>query len=98
MKLTELSKKPELVKVVLDDEDTVKEFGEPLEFWTLDRTPLDIFTKLANANQSNPGDVVNTVRQLILDEDGRQVIAEGRMLPPLILTRAIAKLVNKLGN
>ena len=31
MKLTQLSKKPELIKVELTDEDTIKEYGEPLD-------------------------------------------------------------------
>lgn len=98
MKLKELSKKPALIEVILDDEDTVKEFGEPLTFMTWDRTPLDVFTKLAAVDQKNAAEVVDVVRHLILDEDGREIIAKDQMLPPPVLIRAISKIVSTLGN
>ena len=98
MRLKELSKKPALIEVVLDDEDTVKEFGESLTFHTWDRTPLDVFTKLAAVDQKNAAEVVDVVRHLILDEDGREIIAKDQMLPPPVLIRAISKIVSTLGN
>lgn len=98
MKLKELSKKPALIEVILDDEDTVKEFGEPLTFQTWDRTPLDVFTKLAAVDQKNAAEVVDVVRHLILDDDGREIIAKDQMLPPPVLIRAISKIVSTLGN
>lgn len=98
MRLKELSKKPALVEVQLDDEDTVKEYGESLQFMTWDRVPLDVFTKLASVNQTNLGDVVDIVRLLILDEEGREVMSADQVLPPHVLIKAIAKIVERLGN
>jgi hypothetical protein len=98
MKLKDLSKKPALIEVTLDDEDTLKEYNEPLTFSTWDRVPLDVFTKLASVNQSNLGEVVDIVRLLILDEDGREVMSKDQVLPPHVLIRAIAKIVERLGN
>lgn len=98
MKLSQLAAKPKLVEVILDDEDTVKQYGEPLVFHTWDRQPLEIFTKLAAANQSDIGEMVNVVRRLILDEKGKEVIIGETMLPPQILIKAIAKIVQQLGN
>ena len=43
MKLTQLSKKPELVKVELTDDETIKEYGEALEI----QSPTDIKNLLA---------------------------------------------------
>lgn len=98
MKLQELAKKPELIEIILDDESTVKEFGESITFKTWDRVPLDVFTKLASANQANAGEMIDVVRQLILDDKGHQVIKNDQMLPPSLLIRTISKIVEKLGN
>lgn len=97
MKLSQLAAKPQLTKVVLDDEDTMAEFNEPLEFWTWDRQPLDTFMKLASADQANPADMITVVRGLILDEKGREIITADNMIPSKILLRAIGKIVEMLG-
>lgn len=97
MKLSELAKKPELTLIVINDEDTIKEFGEPIEFYTFDRIPLDTFSTLASADQSNPKELIDVVKTLILSETGEQIINEKQMLPPVILIRAIGKIVEKLG-
>ena len=98
MKLKDLAKKPELVEVTLDDEATVKEFGEPVTFHTWDRAPLDIFTKLASANQNDQGEMIDIVRKMILDETGKEIMTKESSLPPTLLLRSIGKIVEKLGN
>jgi hypothetical protein len=98
MQLKSLAKKPELVEIVLDDEDTIKEHNEPITFHTWDRAPLDVFSKLAGADPTKPTEIIETVRKLILDEEGREILAKDQMLPPTLLIRAIAKIVNRLGN
>jgi hypothetical protein len=97
MKITQIASKPQLIKVVLDDADTVKELGEELEFWTWDRQPLDKFMKLASVKQDNPAEIIDIVKELILDEQGKVVIKDGVMLPTQILIRIIQKLVETLG-
>lgn len=98
MKLKELSKKPALIELTLEDEDTIRDFGEPITFMTWDRAPLDVFTKLAAVDQKNASEVVDVVRHLILDEEGCEIIQKDNMLPPALLIRAIAKIVTQLGN
>lgn len=97
MKLTKIAAKPQLVKVELDDEEIQAEFGESLEFWTWDRQPLDTFMKLANAEKNNFGNVVDVIRTLILDEDGRQVISDDVVLPSGVMIKVIGKVVELLG-
>lgn len=97
MKLSQLAAKPQLIKLTVDDEATVKEFGEPVEFWTWDRQPLDTFMKLANSDQANAGAMIDVVRTLILDEDGKQVITKDAMLPSTVLIKVIGKIVETLG-
>ena len=97
MKLNQIAAKPKLIEFILDDEDIVKEYGEPLEFYSWDRQPLDIFMRLANANQENTGDMIDIVKKLILDENGKEIISGDIMLPSHVLIKVIGKVVEKLG-
>ena len=97
MKLNQLAAKPQLIKFELNDEDIVKEFGEPVEFYSYDRQPLEVFMRLANANQQDMGQMIDIVRTLILDENGKQIITGDAMLPSKVLIACIAKIVETLG-
>lgn len=97
MKLSELAKKPQLIKITIDDEDIVQEFGEPLEFWTWDRQPMDTFLRLASVDQSNTSSVIGAVRDLILDETGKPVLVGDVSLPTVVLMRVITRVVESLG-
>ena len=97
MKLSQLAAKPQLMKVVLDDEVVIEEFKEPLEFWTWDRQPLDTFMKLASTSQQDAESMIGVVRTLILDEDGKEIIKTDAMLPTHILVKVIGKIVELLG-
>tara|TARA_R110002126_G_scaffold119712_1_gene260765 strand:- start:78 stop:374 length:297 start_codon:yes stop_codon:yes gene_type:complete len=97
MKLSQLTAKPQLIDIHLDDEDTIKEFGEPIEFWTWDRQPMDTFMKLANATGNDTGGIINIVKTLILDEKGKEILKDDVMLPTHVLMKAIAKVTELLG-
>jgi hypothetical protein len=86
-----------LIKLTLDDEATITELGESLEFWTWDRQPLDTFMQLASIRNDNPKEIIEVVRSLILDEAGEQVVKGDIMLPTQILIRIIQKIVETLG-
>lgn len=98
MKLSQLAAKPQLIKLMLDDKDTIKEHGEAIEFWTWDRQPLDVFMKLASgANNKDPQSMIGIVRTLILDEEGKEIINGDVMLPSNVLLKVITKVVDLLG-
>lgn len=97
MKLSQLAAKPQLIKLIVNDEEIIKEFGEELEFWTWDRQPLETFMKLANADHSDPGSMISIVRTLILDEDGKEIIKGDTMIPSKALIAVISKIVETLG-
>jgi hypothetical protein len=97
MKLNQLASKPQLTKVVLDDQEIVKEYGEPIEFYTWDRQPLDVFLRLANSSSVDVGNMIGIVKTLILDEKGVEIINNEQMLPAPVLIKAIAKIVESLG-
>ena len=97
MKLSQLSAKPKLIEVTIDDEETVKEFGESITFHTYDRQPMETFVKLANMSTSESGSIIEVVRTLILDEKGKQILKDDNMLPTHILMKAISKVTDLLG-
>ena len=70
MNLKNLAAKPQLVKIVLDDADTIAEFNEPLEFYVYDRQPIGTFVRLAGMTSNDFAEIVKVVNDLILDEEG----------------------------
>jgi hypothetical protein len=97
MKLSQLSAKPQLIDVHIDDEDTIKEFGEAIEFWTWDRQPMEVFMKLANMNNNDTANIIDVVKTLILDETGKEILTKDSMLPTHVLMKAITKVTELLG-
>lgn len=97
MKLSQLTAKPQLIEVTIDDEDTIKEFGESITFHTWDRQPMDVFMKLASADHSNASSVIEIVRTMILDEKGKEIMTKDNMLPTHVLMKAITKVTDILG-
>lgn len=98
MKLSQLTAKPKLITLTIDDEATIKELGEPVEFYTWDRQPMDIFLKIASAQEKDLTSMVTVVKDLILDENGKPVITNENMVPTHILVKCIGKIVETLGN
>ena len=74
MKLTELAVKPQLTKITIDSEALVEKYGEPVDFYVLDRLPLDKYTKLASVKTEDFSSMIDLVKELILDEDGKPVM------------------------
>jgi hypothetical protein len=95
--LNQIAAKPQLITLVLDDEDTIKDFGEPLEFHTWDRQPLDVFLKLAAKQEHDAQGMLEIVRTLILDANGVQIIQDDITLPTALLLRVVSKVVDILG-
>jgi len=97
MNLSQLTAKPVLIQIILDDEDTIKEYGESVDFWTWDRQPMDVFMKLASATQTNVTGIIEIVKTLVLDEKGVEILKNDNMLPTSILMKAIGKVTDMLG-
>ena len=97
MKINQIASKPKLIQLVIDDSDIVEQYGEPIEFYTWDRQPLETFMKLANVSQTDPASIIDVVKTLILDEEAKQVIDGETMLPTVVLIRIIEKIVSTLG-
>jgi hypothetical protein len=97
MKLSELTSQPKLVEVKIDDEDTIKEYGEAITFHTYDRQPMEVFMRLANVEGTNTAELINIVKTLILDDKGKEILSDKNMLPTNVLMKAIQRVTEMLG-
>lgn len=102
MKLSQLSKEPQLIEVLIDDKDTVKEFGEALSFYTWDRQPMDTYVALGaiaseGEGKMNLGEMLKLMKSLVLDEDGKPIITDNNTLPMNVMTKVIQKVTESMG-
>ena len=97
MDLSKIATKPQLIKRTLNDEDIIKEFGEPLDFYTWDRTHIDQFMKLASVDKDNYSSVLDAVTCLIMDKEGKPIITKDTSLPNNVLMKVITQVVENLG-
>jgi hypothetical protein len=97
MNLSQLTAKPQLILVKLDDEETITEYKEAIEFYTWDRQPMDVFMRLASATQDNTAGIIDIVKTLILDETGKEILTKDNVLPTNVLMKAISKVTDMLG-
>jgi hypothetical protein len=98
MKLSQIAAKPKLIEVSIDDEEVIKEYAEPLTFYTWDRQPMDVFTRMANLSETNDiSGLLDIVRTLVLDEDGKEILTTESTLPTSILMKVISKVTEHLG-
>jgi hypothetical protein len=97
MKLTQLAAKPQLVKIELNDEEVIQEFGEAIEFWIWDRQPMDKYIRLAQMKGEDMSELIAAVNDMVLDETGQPIVKDGAVLPTKIMTKVIGRVVETLG-
>lgn len=98
MKLKSLAKKPELVKVTLDTEALVERYGEPIDFWIYDRYDMDLYLKLMNNDEKDFAGLSKVIKEMVMDEDGSKIFADGEIIPADILTKMVEEVIAQLGN
>lgn len=97
MNIKQLASKPQLIKLILDDEETITEYSEPLEFWIYDKQPIQKFIKFIDAENTNPAELVEFCGGLIMDESGAPVMSGDELLPTKVLFKCVNKVVEQLG-
>jgi hypothetical protein len=97
MKLTQLAKAPQLIRIELDDEEIRKEYNDSLEFYIYDRQPLDQFVKLATAKQDDIGSMLDMINAMILDENGERILKDNLTLPTNLILKVVNKVTETLG-
>lgn len=95
MDITNFVKKPQLLEISIDDADIVENYGEPVKFWMRDHIDLDTYFDFYRyQKESSSEQLMNTLRKIILKQDGVKAIADDEVLP-LDLTLAVLVKVNE---
>ncbi len=98
MDIKKLAKKPELVEVVLDGEDIVKEYGEAITFYMKDFVDINTyFDFFRSQNEKSGEELTKLLGKLILNKDGEPVLNEGETFPIDITLAALTKINETLG-
>jgi len=97
MKLNNLIAKPQLVKVELNDDETIAQFGEPIEWYVWDRQSLDRFLKLASSDGNPTEQIVESMREMVLDETGKPLLQGDDTLPTAVMLKVMNKMIEMLG-
>ena len=97
MKLSELSTKPQLVEIIIDDEKLVEKYGEALQFYIKDKLPIEKYTELASIKSDDMSQMYLLIKDLILDENGDTVITDEETLPLDVMNSALMKVTEHLG-
>lgn len=98
MKLKELAAKPQLIELTINDDSTVENYGEPIQFWIYDRQSMSTYMRLAQLDFSNSDELVNLFKTLILDEAGMPIVEDDAQLPPDLMMKAVESVILALGN
>jgi len=97
LKLTQLASKPQLIKMTLDKPEILEKYGDSLEFWIMDRQPIEQFIKMATLGADNYGEMIRMVNDLVLDELGQPALKDGEALPNDVMMLVIGAVVERLG-
>lgn len=97
MDISNFSKKPELIKVVIDDESIVESYGEPIIFFMKEFVDIVTYFDFFKSQSDNGEELNNLLAKIILKEDGSYAIGEGEALPVDISVAALTKINETLG-
>jgi len=97
MKIQDLAHKPQLIKVEVDTPEIREQYEDAIEFWCLDRQPLNKFVKFANMTPEQYPELLEFCQELILDEKGNKVLVDEKVLPTKVLLACVNKVVEQLG-
>jgi hypothetical protein len=98
MNIKEFASKPELMEVTLDNEDLIEKYGEPITFYTYNIVRMSTYFDFFNARSNNEfSNLDKMMKSMILDKDGKQVLADDEDLPIDIAAATINKIGEILG-
>lgn len=96
MILKQLAREPKLIKITIDDEDIVKTYGEPIDFYMFDRQPMGVFLKLASVD-GNMEAMFEVIKDMIFDDKGKVILDGKNELPVDVMMALINKVVEYMG-
>lgn len=98
MDIAKLAQKPQLQKMILDDNDIVERFGEPIIFWIYDHMGISTYFNFYKLQQSEDDNLLNELlRKLILKEDGTPALGPDEVLPVQLVLSILMRINEFLG-
>lgn len=98
MDISKFAKKPELMKMEIDDQDIVKEYGDAVTFYIYDNIDISTYFDFYKVQQEQDGVKLQALmRKIILKEDGKPALAADEMLPMDLTLAALVKINENLG-
>ena len=98
MKLSALAAKPQLNKIIIDDEEIVKRYGEALEFYVYDRQSMETYMSLTTLQSGSIDEIANTILPLVMDETGKPALDPTEALPLDVVIKVVERVTITLGN
>lgn len=98
MNIKDFASKPELIEIVLDSEELVEKYGEPITFYTYSIVRMSTYFDFFNARSNNEfSNLDKMMKAMILDKNGKAALADDEDLPIDIAAAAINKIGEILG-
>lgn len=98
MNIKKFASVPTLIEIKLDSEELLAKYGEAITFHTYDVVNMATYFEFFNARSENEFKQLDTImKTMILDKDGKRVLADNEDLPVDIAAAAIAKIGEILG-
>jgi hypothetical protein len=100
MEISSVVKKPELIKITLDDAQIIDVYGEPIEFWMKDFVDIDTYFQFFQSQAEQEKDVRQLgaiLKKIVLKADGSPAIGEDEELPLAVVIPVITKVTENLG-
>jgi hypothetical protein len=95
MDIAKLAKKPRLEKLEITDADIVKAYGDTITFYMIDQMDVSTYFSFYKLQQAESSELLNELlRKLILNKDGKPVLAEDEVFP-VNITLAILMRINE---
>lgn len=98
MNIKKYASVPQLIEIVLDSQELLDRYEEPITFYTYDIVPMTTYFEFFNARSNNEFvQLDKMMKNMILDKDGKRVLADDEDLPIDIAAAVINKLGDILG-
>ena len=98
MDIANFVKKPTLIEIAIDDENTIETYGEAVKFWMKDFVDLDTYFDFYRYQRESTSDqLMATLRKIILKQDGTRAIADDEVLPIDLTLSVLVKVNDNLG-
>ena len=95
--LTEFAKQPQLIEMVLDSDDIIAEYGEPIVFYMKDYVGINTYFDFFRAQSDKGGQIDTLLRMIVLNEKGEPALDADKALPVDIAVAVLAKVNENMG-